>query len=86
MWGRRFIIRTNHYTLKYMLDQRLSTVPQHQWISKLFGYDFTVEFRPGRLNIVADAFSQRESDAHVLGALPTPTFNLHAELQDDEHL
>jgi hypothetical protein len=32
-------------------------VPQHQWISKLFGFDFTVEYRPGRLNMVADALS-----------------------------
>ncbi|XP_066365064.1 uncharacterized protein [Miscanthus floridulus] len=29
----------------------------HQWISKLFGFDFSVEYRPGRLNIVADALS-----------------------------
>lgn len=32
LWGRRFVVRTDHYALKYMLDQRLSTVPQHQWI------------------------------------------------------
>jgi hypothetical protein len=30
LWGRRFIVRTDHYAHKYMLDQRLSTVPQHQ--------------------------------------------------------
>ena len=33
LWGRSFKIRTDHYNLKYLLDQRLSTVPQHQWIS-----------------------------------------------------
>ena len=60
LWGRQFIVRTDHYALKFMLDQRLSTVPQHQWISKLFGYDFVVEFRPGRLNTVADALSRRD--------------------------
>ena len=27
LWGRQFIIRTDHYALKYMLDQCLSTVP-----------------------------------------------------------
>lgn len=27
LWGRHFIIRTDHYALKFMLDQRLSTVP-----------------------------------------------------------
>ena len=47
LWGRRFVVRTDHYALKFLLDQRLSTLPQHQWVSKLFGYDFAVEFRPG---------------------------------------
>ena len=29
LWRRSFQIRTDHYSLKYLLDQRLSTVPQH---------------------------------------------------------
>jgi hypothetical protein len=62
LWGRSFRVRTDHYSLKFLLDQRLSTVPQHQWISKLFGFDFTVEYRPGRLNTVADALSRRDAD------------------------
>jgi hypothetical protein len=44
LWGRQFLVRTDHYSLKYLLDQHLSTVPQHQWINKLFGIDFTVEY------------------------------------------
>ena len=44
LWGRKFIVRTDHYALKFMLDQWLSTVPQHQWVSKLFGFDFSVEY------------------------------------------
>jgi hypothetical protein len=59
-WGCHFSVRTNHYNLKFLLDQRLSTIPQHQWISKLFGFDFSVEYRPGRLNTVADALSRRD--------------------------
>ena len=50
LWGRRFLVCIDHYSLKYLLNQRLSTIPQHQWLSKLFGFDFTVEYRPGRLN------------------------------------
>jgi hypothetical protein len=74
LWGRQFLVRTDHYSLKYLLDQRLSTVPQHQWISKLFGFDFTVEYRPGRLNTVADALSRHDAehaqdDAAGLGAM-----------------
>ncbi|KAK1652389.1 hypothetical protein QYE76_070194 [Lolium multiflorum] len=62
LWGRSFRVRTDHYSLKFLLDQRLSTVPQHQRISKLFGFDFTVEYRPGRLNTVADALSRRDTE------------------------
>jgi hypothetical protein len=29
LWGRRFLVRTDHFILKFMLDQRLSIVPQH---------------------------------------------------------
>jgi len=73
LWGRQFLIRTDHYSLKFLLDQRLSTVPQHQWISKLFGFDFNVEYRPDRLNIMADALSRRDAelapeDANASGA------------------
>jgi hypothetical protein len=62
LWGWPFRVRTDHYSLKFLLDQRLSTVPQHQWISKLFGYDFTVEYHPGRLNMVTDALSRRDTE------------------------
>jgi hypothetical protein len=57
LWGRSFLIRTDHFALKYILDQRLTTIPQHTWVSKLFGYDFSVEYRQGKLNVVADALS-----------------------------
>jgi hypothetical protein len=29
LWSLPFIMRTDHYGLKYLLDQRLSTIPQH---------------------------------------------------------
>jgi hypothetical protein len=66
LWGRHFQVRTDHYSLKFLLDQRLSTVPQHQWISKLFGFDFSVEYRSGRLNTVADALSRRDAEEVAL--------------------
>ena len=58
LWGRSFKIRTDHYSLKYLPDQRLSTIPQHQWVSKLLGYDFTVEYHPGRQNMAVDPLSR----------------------------
>lgn len=32
----------------------------------MFGFDFTAEYRPGRLNTVADALSRRDAE-FVLG-------------------
>ncbi|WVZ83728.1 hypothetical protein U9M48_030848 [Paspalum notatum var. saurae] len=92
--GRRFLIRTDHFSLKFLLDQRLSTIPQHHWMSKLFGYDFSIEYRPGCLNAVADALSHRDADtmdvAHdnntgseamaTITVLSGPTFHLYTDL------
>jgi hypothetical protein len=80
--GLQFLVWTDHFSMKYLLDQRLSTVPQHQWISKLFEFDFTVEYRPGQLNTVADALSRRDVEhapdvATEIGAMcvrSSPTF------------
>ena len=63
-----------------MLDQRLTTIPQHTWVSKLFGYDFSVEYRPGKQNVVADALSRRDAEAFAVHALSGPTFDLFDEL------
>ena len=97
LWGRTFVVRTDHYALKYMLDQRLSTIPQHQWISKLFGFDFRVEYHPGRLNTVVDARSRCDGDMPLLTALSMscdgdtsllatmsmPTFALYDDLRQE---
>jgi len=66
LWTAEFIVRTDHCSLKHLLDQRLSTIPQHTWVSKLFGYSFQVEYKPGKQNVAADALSR--SDEHEMGA------------------
>jgi hypothetical protein len=84
LWGRRFLVRTDHYSLKFLLDQRLSTVPQHQWLSKLFGFDFVVEYHLGCMNSVADALSRHDEDASDTPralAISGPTFAFLDELR-----
>jgi hypothetical protein len=81
LWGRSFVVKTDHYSLKFLLDQRLSTIPQHRWISKLMGFDFVVEYKPGSTNTVADALSRRDTDAAEAMALSSPTFDLWNELR-----
>jgi hypothetical protein len=62
LWGRSFLIKTDHFSLKYLLNQRLATIPQHQWASKLTGFDFKLEFRSCMSNVVADALSHHDTE------------------------
>jgi transposase InsO family protein len=67
--------------LKFLLDQRLSTIPQHQWASKLLGFDFRVEYKPGKMNVVADALSRRDTETSAEAmALSAPSFQLFEDL------
>jgi hypothetical protein len=74
LWACQFVVRTNHFALKYLLDQRLSTIPQHTWVSKLFGYDFRVEYLPGKANTVTDALSHRDEHSAMALPLSSPSF------------
>ncbi|WVZ95669.1 hypothetical protein U9M48_041403 [Paspalum notatum var. saurae] len=82
LWGCTFIVKTDHYSLKFLLDQRLATIPQHHWVNKLLGFDFTVEYKPGHSNIVADALSRRDSDEMAsVHAISAPQFSLVRDLR-----
>lgn len=81
--GRPFVVRTDHYSLKFLLDQRLSTILQHHWVSKLLGFDFRVEYKPGKQNVVADALSRRDTDTTTIMALSAPSFALFDDLRQE---
>ncbi|XP_019158364.1 PREDICTED: uncharacterized protein LOC109155092 [Ipomoea nil] len=83
LWGREFVIKTDHYSLKYLLQQRLTTSPQQHWMSKLLGFDFKVEYKPGRLNVVADALSRRDEEPSTLFSISCPRTSLLQDIQDE---
>jgi hypothetical protein len=43
--GQRFQIKTNHQSLKYFLEQRISSPEQQKWVTKLFGYDYEIIYK-----------------------------------------
>ncbi|KAM3243961.1 hypothetical protein ACQJBY_055715 [Aegilops geniculata] len=75
LWGRQFVVKTDHYSLKFLLDQRLATIPQHHWVGKLLGFDFTVEYKAGHTNTVADALSRRDTEETSVMAISGPRFD-----------
>jgi hypothetical protein len=77
----------DHYSLKYLLDQRLATIPQHHWVGKLLGFNFSVEYKPGAANLVVDALSRRYTEDGALLAISGPCFDFidrlrQAQLKD----
>jgi hypothetical protein len=69
------------------LDQRLSTIPQHTWVSKLLGYDFQVVFQPGKHNMAAYALSRREEETTTVHAISVTTFQLFETFREEaQHL
>ena len=81
LWTRPFVVRTDHYSLKYLLDQRLTTIPQHHWVGKLLGFDFSVQYKSGASNTVADALSHRDDDNGGLLAISAPRFDFITRLR-----
>jgi hypothetical protein len=90
LWGRSFLIKTDHYSLKFLLDQRLSTIPQQQWASKLLGIDFHVEFKPVAMNVVAGALPHHDAEEAVTMVLSCTSFQLsddwRREMEDTSDL
>jgi hypothetical protein len=57
--GKRFQIKTDHQSLKYFLEQHISSPEKQKWVTKLFGYDYEIIYKKGKDNVVADALSQK---------------------------
>ena len=57
--GGKFVIKTDHNSIKYFMSQRDLNDRQPKWITKLQAYDFDIEFVKGKKNVVADALSRR---------------------------
>lgn len=55
---RPFLIKTDQKSLKYLLDQKVTTPFQHMWLSKLMGYTYEIQYKQGKENHAADALSR----------------------------
>ncbi|KAJ1692442.1 hypothetical protein LUZ63_009140 [Rhynchospora breviuscula] len=60
LMGDTFIIRTDHISLKHLLEQRVNTAMQHKSLSKLLGLHYVIEYKKGAHNLVADALTRRD--------------------------
>ena len=56
--GGKFIVKTDHNSLRHFLSQKELNDRQQKWVSKVQSFDFDIEYKKGEMNVVADALSR----------------------------
>ncbi|XP_016747250.1 uncharacterized protein [Gossypium hirsutum] len=79
LYGEKCTIYTDHKSLKYLLTQNELSLRQHRWVELLKDYDCSIEYHPGKANVVADALSQ-------LQVMPTWIKQIRAKQLEDKTL
>ncbi|GMF58080.1 unnamed protein product [Phytophthora fragariaefolia] len=77
--SRPFVVYTDHASLHTAIKSPHISQRMARWLSFFAEYNFQVEYKPGRLNVVADALSRRpdyavhKADANTIGVVRTST-------------
>lgn len=75
--GHYFIIRTDQKSLHHLTNQTIQTPDQEEWLPKLLGFRFSIEYKPGNTNVVADALSRS-----FYMALSSPVFTILDDIRE----
>ena len=57
--GNHYEVFSDHQSLKYLLTQPDLNLRQRRWLELIKDYDMTLNYQPGKANVVADALSRR---------------------------
>ena len=59
LYGEQFEVFSYHKILKYIFKQQDLNMRQHKWMEFLEDYDFTLQYHPGKANVVVDALNRK---------------------------
>jgi hypothetical protein len=82
LYGESCDIYTDYKSLKYIFTQKELNLRQHRWIELIKDYDLSIQYHPGKANVVADALSRTDvpkvampliADLDRMGVTPNDT-------------
>jgi hypothetical protein len=81
--GTKLIIKTDHQSLKFMNDQRVTTGIQQKLLLKLLEFDYAIEYKKGQENRVADALSRKDTLMAISIVQPSWTEDIELSYAQD---
>lgn len=78
---KKFLIRTDQKSLRYLLTQKITTPLQQTWLAKLMGYSYEIMYKKGSENVAADGLSRMSGLALFATSLNTFDSQLVKRLQ-----
>ncbi|XP_075112237.1 uncharacterized protein LOC142182147 [Nicotiana tabacum] len=70
LYGEKCHIFTDHKSLKYLGTQKELNLRQRRWLELIKDYDCTIDYHPGKANVVADTLSRNSLANLTLSTLP----------------
>ena len=84
LYGKNFLVRTDHGSLRWLMNFKSPEGQVARWIEILSAYDMKIEHRPGRLHSNADAVSRIPcKQCGIKGHMIQERNHLVAQLQTD---
>ncbi|CAA0833176.1 Unknown protein, partial [Striga hermonthica] len=82
LYGGRCEIFTDHKSLQYIFTQKELNMRQHRWLELVKDYDCSIQYHPGKANVVADALSRKvRGDLTYVVTQQSPLIQEFAQMQ-----